>query len=195
MDEDFVGLVGDCDNRLVIVPPDSFAALQKASSEQQTMACCGVRFAAGAEDQAGRLVAELRVGSVLDRAGVEPGDRLTGVNGNAISSDDSLRLLLQAPLLKIEVVRAGRLMTLQYEAVSSGSGAAFERSPSGVRVLSVTAETVAEQSGLKPGDIVVRVGGVNRPLPAAVDKALTTPGGTQIVVLRGDRRMLLGVAQ
>jgi membrane-associated protease RseP (regulator of RpoE activity) len=196
MNDNFVGLVGRCDGRLAIVPPDAFVILRKFSAEQQTMICCGVRFAERREGgESAPLVAELQVGSILDRAGVQPGDRLSNINGNAVSSNDSLRLLLQTPLLKIDVIRGGRVLTLQYQAPSAGNGAELERSPAGTTVRGVAAGTIAEEIGLKPGDVVLRAGESRSPLPAAVDKVLASPAGAKLVVLRGDRRVLLEAAQ
>jgi S1-C subfamily serine protease len=191
LDEKVVGPVTRCEDRLIVTDPKNYAIALRAAAEQRYIACCGIRFAASRESEPGRMVTELRVGSVLYRAGVEVGDRMLSMNGQEVTSDDLLRHLIAAPQIAIDVERSGRKLTLRYEAKANGAGVSLERSSQGSRVVQVNPESPAAKIGLRPGDVVRRVAEMRRPTPDALEKGLTSSEGAPIVVLRGDIEVLL----
>jgi hypothetical protein len=191
LSENVVGAVVGCDDRLIVTDPKNYAIARRAAADQRYVACCGVRFSGDTASEHTPTVAELRVGSVLDRAGVEVGDRLVAVNGQEIRSDELLTRLIEAPEIAIEVERSGRKLSLRYDAKPVASGAVLERAREGTSVIDVHDGTPAAQRGLQPGDVVIRAGDVRKPRPALVDKLLTRADTAALVVNRGDRRILL----
>jgi hypothetical protein len=195
LNEDFVGLVVPCDDGLIVVTAEDYQSTHKLAAERSFMTCCGVRFSRDAAEPAGRAVRELRIGSVLQRAGVEPGDRILTVNGQAVESPETLSALLAAPQLVIDVERAGKTMNLSYAAKPSGAGASLARSAEGTRVIMVEPGAAADRIGLEPGDVILRAGDTRKPAPAIVEKLLGGSTGVPVVVSRGDRQMMLEPAQ
>jgi membrane-associated protease RseP (regulator of RpoE activity) len=186
LNENVVGAITRCEDRLIVTDPKNYSIAARAAADQRYVFCCGVRLSDAANN-----VSEMRVGSVLERAGVEVGDRILTVNGQGITSPDLLEHLIAAPQVVVEVERSGRNLTLRYEAKPIRSGALLARSREGTSVVEVQAGTAAARRGLQPGDIVIRAGDVRKPKPVVVDQTLAAADGTPIVITRGDRRMLL----
>jgi membrane-associated protease RseP (regulator of RpoE activity) len=183
--ENVVGTVTGCNDRLIVTDPKNYAIALRAAAEQRYLTCCGVRFSNSG------IVVELRVGSILHRAGVEVGDRILSMNGQEITSDDVLKNIVAAPEIVIDLERSSRKLTLRHETKAIGSGAALERASAGSRVINVDPGSPAAKMGFRVGDIVTRAGDLRRPAPPVLEKLLASSPATAIVVVRGDTEVLL----
>jgi serine protease DegQ len=143
-----------------------------------------VAAALGIKATHGALITNVLPGSPAAKAGLKPGDLVTGVNGKSITDAQDLRNAQGlAPLgstLALGVDRGGKQLTIdaRLTAVSGQAagtsldarlaGASFSDAPSGggiegVTVTSVTPGSRAARNGLATGDIVVGVNNVATP--------------------------------
>lgn len=131
----------------------------------------------------GALVSQVMPGSAAEEAGIEPGDVVLSVNGEAVTDAASLRLRIgmhgAGEEVKIEFLRDGKQRTatarlgktaagpISVEDVHTGlAGARFETVTSesagydgvqGVMVSSVEQGSPAFANGLRPNDLILRV--------------------------------------
>ncbi len=152
----------------------------------------------GAPDK-GAFISEVAEGSPAARAGLKPGDIITSVNGQAVSTAgdvvDDVSSKGIGDLVSIGFVRDGRPQELRVQvgelpspgqevAVLEGGSAGLELQtvtpdlasslglPSGTRgaaVTDVTAGGPAARAGLKPGDVVLEID--RKPIASAQDAA------------------------
>ena len=126
-------------------------------------------------DQRGVLIAEVKEDSEADKAGLESGDIVTGINGKAIRSTAQLRNAVGVrrigESLKLTVLREGKEKQIKVKIgdteellMSSSSaihpyleGALLENSDddNGVVVKSIDNDAPAASSGLRPGALIV----------------------------------------
>lgn len=143
----------------------------------------GVQFNPGAND--GPTVRAVEPGSPAAKAGLQPGDRLVGINGKAITSEFAVRhhLARLAPggSLKLVARRGNRTLDLEMPLlpiprlppktkIQEALGITVQDlSPSLVRTLhlyvdegvlisNVAKDGPGAQVGLKPGDVIVQIG-------------------------------------
>lgn len=131
----------------------------------------------------GALVSQVMPGSAAEEAGIEPGDVVLSVNGEAVNDAASLRLRIgmhaAGESVKIELLRDGkpRTVTAKLGKTAAGpvsaedihpglAGASFETVTSdsagydgvaGVMVSSVEQGSPAFANGLRPDDLIMRV--------------------------------------
>lgn len=128
--------------------------------------------------QRGVLVTNVMAGSQAQKAGLQAGDIITSVDGKPTESAGTLRSLIGMKAInekvKLEILRDGKSKTVTVivgepqEVVATSAnlhklleGAQFENNSDGpgVIVSNLAPNTVAAQSGLRPGDVIL---GANR---------------------------------
>jgi hypothetical protein len=173
-------------------PGDAGIAVQPLTSE----------LAAATRAVGGVVVSEVDPGGAA--AGVlQPGDVVTAINGEVVTAPDGL-------LLQIATRRPGDdlLLTIVRDGVVRGVtltlGAAHTAAPpeddepivmrpepgAGTVVVRAAAGSLFDRAGLRAGDVIVRVGDVDRPSPAQVRVTIdrTPPDGFVLLLVRRDGR-------
>ena len=192
LDGNLAGIVEVCNGAHVLLTPESFHQLSSTRIDRALIACCGLRVAP--QPSGGLLVTELRVQSYLARAGLQAGDLIVSVDGQPATSLDHLRALADGKRPELVVQRGKTALTIAFDAPASAR-TAWRQTASGVELTAVAAGSPAARSGLRPGDIVVRVGETRRLTPATIARALARAASGDIVVIRGDRQFVLHQAQ
>lgn len=155
----------------------------------------------------GAVVSRVEPGSPAAQAGIEAGDVIVGVNGQAVTSSSQLRntiaLIRAGSEVDIELLREQRRMTVEATLGSAGTaalgaaqpatangalqGAALSGIPeshpaygelTGVLVANVEQSSRAWNSGLRAGDIITAVNRRAVDSPAALEEQLSRTGGT-----------------
>ncbi len=160
-------------------------------------------------DQRGVVVAEVQKGSNAERAGVQPGDIVISVDGrqtdsaaqlrNAIGArriGDSVRLtLLRDGSSKSVTVKIGESSAVAASGALhpflDGATLAPDENGRGVVVSNIAPGSVAADSGLRPGDVIVSV---NRQPVTSVDAVRKAAGKSKqllLRILRGNAAMFL----
>lgn len=142
----------------------------------------------------GALVAEVTAGSPAEKAGIQPGDVITRVNGKDMADvrdvsrtvadlrpgtnaaidiwrDGRARSIKAAIAIfpdKIEMASAGDKSAPSGETATQSLGLALGQSADGVVVQSVDPNSEAAEKGIQPGDIIVKVSGKDVKTPADV---------------------------
>jgi serine protease Do len=169
----------------------------------------------------GALVASVQPGSAAERAGIQPGDVITKVNGMGIGAAGELSAYVGAAKpgekLTLEVLRKGdrREITAVLGTADAGKAARSAVQPKsggggrlGLSVRPLTPEErkqvnvqggllieeaggVAARAGLQPGDILLMAGG--KPVQSVDDlRAATAGSGTvALLVQRGEARVFV----
>lgn len=159
----------------------------------------------------GVRVAQVAAGSAAERAGVETGDIITGVDGRPVYSPERLQFLVAAAAetSRLAVMREGKSLLLTAELQQPPAEASAGRAMLGVRIQDMTPDlreafgaeaesgvlisqvidgSGAQQAGLKAGDVLVSVGGSTvagtREVLDAVGRF--TPGDTLAVTVMRD---------
>jgi len=164
-------------------------------------------------DDSGALVTEAQSGSPADKAGIESGDTILSVNGNAVEGPRELSLMISemAPGTTVEVtywrdgekgernVTLGTLPETQELASLTppepiepstlddfGMAIAPDDDSRGVIITDVDPNGQAAERGLQPGDVIVSVGDTAVTDPDAVEKKMADArdGGLKAVLLR-----------
>lgn len=134
---------------------------------------------------------------------VLPGDVITRIDGEAVTSADQFLLAVASyghgDAFTLSLMRNGRAMSTQVflglDTEPAPDGPAVELSPldatdDGVLVRAVEPASALAEAGVTPGDLVVRVGDLDAPSPAALRERLaaTAPGDFALIVVRRDGR-------
>ena len=176
--------------------------------------------ALGLPTAAGVVVSEVIEDSAAEAAGIEPGDVIVSLNGEAVEDARDLRARVGVgqvgKAVEIGIVRAGEQRTLEATigAMSAGGdGGAVVQSPllagatwrdlsrnhelygrvRGVEVVEVAPQSPAAAVGLRAGDVILSV---NRRPVEDVGELEEVLGGTDVaglLVQRGNRRMFIVV--
>lgn len=171
----------------------------------------------------GTLVAKVTKGSPAEKGGLKTGDVILQVNGKAVKGPRQLARMIATVKpgsnVDIDVLRSGKrkqislklgimpgtdkLAALQQEPHAQGNrlaqlGLAVEQSEEGqgVVVRDVSRNGVAAEKGIRPGDVIVEVAGIEVDTPAAMKAAMQhakKAGERSVLVLvisRGRQRFI-----
>ena len=132
------------------------------------------------------VVGTVEGGSAAATAGIQPGDRIVSVEGRETPTWDDVEeeVALKANRsITLGIVRAGAPLTLPVTPAAYGK---YEIGDLGVRpllrpqVLIVNPGRPAERAGLKPGDVILAVGGVRGLEQPAVIERIKKSAGTPL---------------
>ncbi|WP_040977493.1 Do family serine endopeptidase [Necropsobacter massiliensis] len=163
--------------------------------------------------QQGAFVSEVLPNSAAEKAGIKAGDVITAINGQRLASFAELRAKIATTgagkAIELTYLRDGKSqntkVTLQSDEQSQANASGIlpgldgadltnynEKGQKGVSITSVKAKSLAEQRGLKAGDIII---GVNRhPVEnlGQLRKILDSkPSAVALNILRGDSNFYL----
>jgi serine protease Do len=172
----------------------------------------------GLEKAEGAIVSNLTADSPALKAGLKQGDTIVTANGDAIedAKDLSKTVATFKPGTKVpfEVVRDGKRQTIDVEIgtmptdsprmASTGgdskmnlSDLGIEVTPAddgeGVRITDLDPKSAAAERGLKPGDVILEVGGKSVSSASDMDKALKSAKGKKVLMLvrSGDQQTFI----
>ncbi len=163
--------------------------------------------------QQGAFVSEVLPNSAAEKAGIKAGDVITAINGQRLASFAELRAKIATTgagkAIELTYLRDGKSqntkVTLQSDEQSQANASGIlpaldgadltnytEKGQKGVSITNVKAKSLAEQRGLKAGDIII---GVNRqPVEnlGQLRKILDSkPSAVALNILRGDSNFYL----
>ena len=188
------GVVARCANRLAVLPASTVMRLVR---QQDSLGAATVRlfgavlqpidsttrpyFAA----ESGLFVAEVPEASPADRAGWQPGDVISQINGSTVGSAISRALIdsvAPSDSATVILLRAGRrVSTRLVPSAASGPPAGTGSSlgidvtrpaAAGVPIERVDVGSLAYAAGLRPGDVLLRIDDAAVTTPAAARRAL-----------------------
>jgi serine protease Do/serine protease DegQ len=159
----------------------------------------------------GALVSQVVDGSAADKAGVQAGDVITGVNGRVVKDASSLRnaigLLSVGEKVDLALVRDGkpRRVTAMIgegdataEARQTGThpglaGAEIADGPNGVTIRTVAEGSPAAQRGLRTNDVILAVGRTRVAKVADFEKATTGQDAFVLQIRRGNATLVIPI--
>jgi hypothetical protein len=135
MNRELVGMILPCGDRVALIEPSGVDEMLKRAMtvEEGVVANFGVLFSALMEDDRqyfrdadGLLAREVWNGTPAEAVGVRPGDLVTALNGQAVTTIDDLRPLMMRPeaAFELRVRRGSKTETLKWvsSAVARASG-------------------------------------------------------------------------
>lgn len=182
MSEQVAGVVARCGERRLLVAPKDLTTVNINSAINELWECCGIRI--GDE---GRIV-ELRVGSTLERRGVQVGDQLLGIDGADVNGPVALRERLQKEPIRITVRRSDQIL----DVVPGTTRSPYSVVSNGILVGNLPPDSRGAQVGLRSGDVVICLDSRPRPSLRQFTKALTSDTLPELAIVREDRQILLG---
>jgi serine protease Do len=175
----------------------------------------------GLAEAKGAIVSDVTEGSPALTAGFKPGDTILKADSEDISDarDLAKKVARIAPgkSIDVSIIRDGKPMTLavkigtmpkdariaartaQPEESTDLTSLGLKLGPAedgaGVQVTDVTPDSVADQQGLKPGDVILEIGGAEVNGPADVKQALKEAGKSRVLMLvrSGDNQRFLAL--
>jgi serine protease Do len=162
----------------------------------------------GLKEARGAVVSDLTEKSPAQDAGIRQGDTILDFNGQAIKDSRDLSRVVASVKpgteVPVNLIRDGKAMTLKVkigvmpnetprmagktEAPSNAlAGLGLEVAPAddgaGVKVLKVDPKSVAAEKGIKAGDTILEVAGVEVQSPSDVAKALESDASKRVLML------------
>lgn len=208
LDGGLVGVVLPCGAGYAAMSPDTVSRVVALgrSLNGQLLARYGMATLPGSEAErahlgveAGALVTEVWTGQLADLVGIRPGDVIVALGEHPVSSPMDLEPLLLPPDLGMRTVTVHRgdepvEIGLSLDGASAeeeadgGHGVSLDAGAAGYPVGVVTSGSRADEAGLRSGDRIVRVDGVEPRNAAALQKSLgRLPALVEVV--RGPRRL------
>src|SRR5690348_9889569 len=204
------GIVAQCDDSISIL---GISDIQKALADANSATLLvryGMRLSstvsppgATATTPNNVLVGELWTGWPADTAGLQAGDALLSINGQNVATIDQTVAALSAQgaaSFRLRVRRAQRIFfaemkPIQLAAPDAAPQNALELEPNGMRLLHVAPGSSAAAAGIRPDDIVLRVGD----LPATSERVNSVLGSYRVsapvsaVIWRPGRELLVWI--
>jgi serine protease Do len=163
----------------------------------------------GLAEAKGAIVSDVTEGSPALAAGFKPGDTILKADSEDISDarDLAKKVARIAPnkSINVDIIRDGKPMTLAVKIGTMPNDKSVASKPdsktdstdltslgmklgpaedgAGVQVTEVTPDSVADQQGLKPGDVILEIGGAEVNGPADVKQALKEAGKSRVLML------------
>ena len=174
----------------------------------------------GLTDAKGAIVSDVTEGSPALAAGFKPGDTILKADGEDISDarDLAKKMARIAPgkSINVDIIRDGKPMTVAVKvgtmptdmrmAAKGGktdstnlSSLGLKLGPAedgaGVKIVEVAPDSIADQQGLKPGDVILEVAGEQVDGPSDVKQALKEAGKSRVLMLvrSGDNQRFLAL--
>ena len=211
LDGRLLGMIVSSDHGLTAIAVGSLEPLiaRAQGVDEQLAATLGIRVAPlSPEERAhlrtseGLLVHDVWDGYAADLAGLAPGDVITAVNGGAVTDASAVAGAVDAarsePLVLTAVRRgASRQVSIAVDGVppapfdAAGSdGVAWESPGRGYRVASVAPDSLAASRGIRAGDWLLRIDGVEPVSLAQVERTLAggAQAGRYLELRRANRR-------
>jgi serine protease Do len=209
LDGALVAVILPCGEGYAALSPDSVSMLVERGRglDGQMLALYGLRAVSLSEAtgahlgvEQGALVSETWTGHLAAEAGLRPGDVIVGLGEHEVGSPKDLQPLLLPPELGMRLVRARRgRRTVEVDlSADFGSPTALEDGDRGVRLASAPAGfpigsvfpgSRADEAGLRTGDRIVRVDGVEPRTAAELRRVLARRRAAFVEVERGGRRL------
>ena len=167
------------------------------------------------EDVQGAMVSQVLEGSAAAKAGVEAGDIITAVNGEAVKSAAELRsrigLMRVGEQVEISLLRDGKprrvAAVIREPLPDSGDAETLHASLAGadltdaspdakvpgVLVRGVAPQSPAAQTGLRPNDVIIAVDRVRIESLSQLTQAVNGLDGFWLTIRRGSQTLLLPV--
>ena len=174
----------------------------------------------GLAEAKGAIVSDVTEGSPALAAGFKPGDTILKADSVDISDarDLAKKMARIAPgkSINVDIIRDGKPMTVAVkigtmpsdmrmaskvgkadttDLTSLGLKLGPAEDGAGVQVMEVAPDSVADQRGLKPGDVILEIGGSEVNGPADVKQALKEAGKSRVLMLvrSGDNQRFLAL--
>ena len=179
LDRNLIAVITPCDERFPAVAVDGVAELLRdaQSLEGRLLRRYGIRVGplTTAEQEyfarrVGLLVREVWTGYRADEAGIEPGDLLLAINALPVTDVDRLELLADEmwdSALTLTVDRLGDIVNVPLpvageaeETGTVGTGLVWNPPPAGLTVETVAAYSRAADAGIRSGDRLLRIDGI-----------------------------------
>lgn len=192
LEGNLIGVVGRCGEHLAALSAAEIgtALTAGASQEAEVLRAYGLRVTTLDQPaqryfavDSGGLVNEIVLGSPADKAGLRPGDVIVSVDSVPIRVPKDLAdLLLRDPPTRrtLALVRDGRpnKASLASRVISSGTLFGLDLAPGteGLALSEVEPGSVAERTGLRAGDRILRIGRLQPRTPELARKALEGAG-------------------
>jgi len=204
------GIVAQCDDSISILGIGDIQRALTDASSATLLVRYGMRLSPAASSTGSTantpnnmLVGELWTGWPADSAGLQAGDALLSINGQNIANIDQTVAALTAQgaaSFRLRVRRAQRIFfadmkPVQLAAADAAPQSALELEPSGMRLLHVAPGSSAAAAGIRPDDIVLRVGD----LPATSERVNSVLGSYRVsapvsaVIWRPGRELLVWI--
>lgn len=173
----------------------------------------------GMQKPEGAIVSEIMKDGPAAKSGLKVGDVIVGVDGKDVKSSADMPMIISAmapgSTAKLSVLRDGKTQTISVKVeesssdmTSAGKGS-MNTARLGVTVrplsdkeaqdadtqglLVVKSEGAASKAGIRPGDILINVNGVEMTKSADLGKVLSSSKSLRILVQRGDARIFIPV--
>ena len=174
----------------------------------------------GIKEQDGALVSEVTPGSAADKSGIQAGDVIVAIDGQAVDSASELRNMIglkrrgekvrvgyvrDGKRANIDVVLASRtesVAQLTDELHSGLQGAEFADiskgdanfgGTEGVLIARVTPGSAADRRGLRSGDLIIKVNRTRVKTLQDFRKAIDREGPLGLTLLRGNSQLLIPI--
>jgi S1-C subfamily serine protease len=207
LDARLLGVVLSCDEGMAVIPVTEIQRASRASLSEPLLARYGMAVTGDLTvwklrdpRASGVVVTEVWSAWPSDTAGIEPGDFIIAVDGQAIGSEQQAQQLLSAQgAHALELRRARRAVRVSLQSVSAMQpaleGASLDEPAPGIGVTHVNAGSSAARAGIRSGDRILEIDGIAA-TRASVGQAITPYTATSpavVVLQRGARKLAVMV--
>lgn len=183
LDRNLIAVITPCEGRFPAVAVDGVAELLRDAQSLEGLLLRGYGLRVGSLDvpeqdyfarHVGLLVREVWLGYRADEAGIEPGDVLVALNALPVADIDQLKVLTdenRRGIFLLTVERHGETISILLPAAAAAidddegetqdaAGLVWNPPPMGVTVETVATDSRAADAGIRGGDRLLRIDGV-----------------------------------